>query len=98
MALKSYYVYILASKSRVLYTGITNDLTRRIWEHQHKLIPGFTEKYNVNRLVYFEETADVNAAILREKEIKGWVRVKKISLIEAMNPTWEDLSEGMEEA
>jgi putative endonuclease len=91
-AMKQYYVYITASKSHVLYTGITNDLKRRIYEHKHKLIPGFTSKYNVDRLVHFEMTSDVHAALAREKQIKGWLRVKKIALIESSNPKWEDLS------
>ena len=91
--MKQYFVYILASRSRVLYIGITNDLQRRVYEHQHKLIPGFTSKYNVNRLVYFETTTDVRAAIAREKEIKAWRREKKAKLIEAINPQWKDLSE-----
>ncbi len=91
--MNSYYVYILASWSRAIYTGITNNLQRRIWEHKHKVIPGFTSNYNVNRLVYFEETCDVNSAIRREKEIKGWVGAKKIKLIESVNPMWKDLSD-----
>lgn len=89
-----YYVYILASISRVLYIGITNDLTRRIAEHKQKLVRGFTSRYNINRLVYFERGGDVRAAIRREKQIKGWTRQKKIDLIEAANPEWKDLSEG----
>ncbi len=90
--MKKYYVYIMASKSRVLYTGVTNNLERRVDEHKNKLVEGFTSKYNVNRLVYFEETNDVNAALNREKQIKGWLRAKKITLIESVNPTWKDLS------
>lgn len=90
--MRQYYVYILSSKSKTLYTGITNNLERRVYEHKHKLVPGFTAKYNVVRLVYFEETPDVKAEITREKQIKGWSRAKKIALIESANPTWEDLS------
>ena len=90
--MKQYYVYIVASKSRVLYTGVTNDLKRRVYEHKHKLVPGFTSKYNVDRLVYFEATSDVHAALAREKQIKGWLRAKKITLIQSSNPRWEDLS------
>lgn len=90
--MKKYYVYIMASKSRVIYTGITNSLERRVQEHKDKLVEGFTSRYNVNRLVYFEETNDVNAALNREKQIKGWLRVKKTDLIESVNPTWKDLS------
>ena len=88
----TYYVYILASRSRNLYIGVTNDLERRVYEHKKKLVPGFTAKYNIDRLVHFEATDDVNVAISREKQIKGWLRTKKISLIESMNPTWDDLS------
>ena len=88
-----YYVYLLTNKSNtVLYTGVTNDLQRRIYEHKNKLIDGFTKRYNVDKLVYFEYTTDVNIAIAREKQIKGWTRKKKNDLIEAINPTWEDLS------
>jgi putative endonuclease len=90
----SYYVYIMASRSRVLYTGVTNELQRRVYQHKHHLLSGFTSRYNVTRLVHFEETADVNAAIAREKQIKGWLRKKKVALIEEANPDWKDLSEG----
>ena len=90
--MKTYYVYIMASKSRVLYTGVTNNLERRVYEHKNKLIEGFTSKYNVDRLVHYEETNDVNVAIAREKQIKGWLRSKKIALIESANPQWKDLS------
>jgi putative endonuclease len=82
----------MASKSRVLYTGVTNNLERRVYEHENKLVEGFTRKYNVNRLVFFEETTDVYAALNREKQIKGWLRSKKIALIESVNPQWKDLS------
>ena len=77
----------------VLYTGVTNDLERRIYEHKNKLVKGFTEKYNVNKLVYFEYTSDVKSAIAREKEIKGWIRQKKNQLVQGVNPLWKDLSE-----
>jgi putative endonuclease len=87
-----YYVYILASRSRTLYTGITNHLLRRIQEHRDGAVPGFTSKYRIHRLVHFEMFHDVRAAIAREKEIKGWTRAKKVALIEAKNPTWEDLA------
>ena len=90
--MKTYYVYIMTNKSRTLYTGVTNDLRRRVYEHQHKLVPGFTSKYNITQLAYFEETSDVRSAIAREKQIKGWLRAKKIALIESQNPTWRDLS------
>jgi len=80
-------------KGGVLYTGITNNLARRVYEHKEKLTPGFTNKYNLTKLVFFEETVDVNAAIAREKQIKGWLRKKKIELIELQNPDWRDMSE-----
>ena len=87
----SYYVYILASASNTLYVGVTNDLPRRLYQHRHKLIPGFSSRYNINRLVHYEETTDVRSAIAREKQIKAWGRSKKTSLIEASNPAWNDL-------
>jgi len=79
--------------NKVLYTGVTNDLERRLYEHNNKLVKGFTEKYNVNKLVYFDSTTDVKAAIAKEKQIKGWTRKKKDDLIESINPQWLDLSE-----
>jgi putative endonuclease len=88
----NYYVYILTNRSKTLYTGVTNDIIRRVYEHKQKLIPGFTQKYNIDRLAYYDETVDVTAVIAREKQIKGWLRVKKIALIESMNPEWLDLS------
>ncbi len=88
-----YYVYIMASYRGVLYTGVTSDLTRRVYEHRHKLVNGFTKKYNVSKLVYYEATNDVKSAIAREKQIKGWLRKKKVVLIESMNPSWVDLGE-----
>jgi putative endonuclease len=87
-----YYVYVLASRSRVLYVVVTNDLERRLFEHKSKLVPGFTSKYDVDRLVSFETTPDVYSAIRREKQIKGWRRSKKVTLIQSANPDWEDLS------
>jgi len=89
---KQYYVYIVASKSRTLYVGVTNDLERRVYEHKKGLLPGFTSKYRASRLVYFESTENVESAIAREKQIKSWRREKKVTLIEANNATWEDLS------
>ena len=89
---RTYYVYILSSFSRVLYTGVTNDLERRMYEHKNHILPGFSDKYNVNRLVYLEEFQYISDAIAREKEIKGWVRKKKVALIEGENPTWADLA------
>jgi len=88
----TYYIYIMASRSRVLYIGVTNDLARRVNEHKRGLDAGFTSKYRVTRLVYFEEFADIRDAIAREKAIKGWKRSRKITLVEARNPAWEDLA------
>jgi putative endonuclease len=82
----------MTNESDTLYTGVTNDLTKRVFEHKNKLLPGFTAKYNITRLVYFEETNNVQAALAREKQIKGWLRKKKIALISSVNPQWEDLS------
>jgi len=90
--MSEYYVYIMANKSGTLYTGVTNNLERRVYEHKKKLIDGFTKKYNINRLVYFDSTDDVTAAIAREKQIKGMLRSKKIELIKAINPKMDDLS------
>ncbi|MDD2464971.1 MAG: GIY-YIG nuclease family protein [Desulfobulbus sp.] len=90
-----YYVYCLTNKyNNVMYVGMTNNLARRVYEHKTKQVPGFTAKYNVSKLVYYEETPDVNAAIAREKEIKRWRREKKNQLVVAVNPAWKDLSEG----
>ncbi len=90
---KEYFVYILTNKSKTLYTGVTNNLIRRVSEHKEKKIHGFTRKYNINKLLYYEVTNDVYAAISREKQIKGLLRSKKIALIESINPEWCDLSE-----
>ena len=87
----NHYVYIVASWSRVLYIGMTNDLQRRIWQHRTKAFEGFSSKYNCRRLVYFEVFPDPTSAIAREKALKGWLREKKIALIESANPTWRDL-------
>src|SRR6266849_6189371 len=89
--MRTYYVYIMASRSRVLYTGVTNDLVRRVDEHKRSLTPGFTSRYHITRLVYFEDFGDVRDAIAREKQLKGWVRSRKIQLIEGKPPTSEDL-------
>ncbi len=88
-------VYILASKSGVLYTGVTSHLDRRFIEHQRKLRYGFTAQYNVTHLVHYETFGDIRAAIAREKQIKGWLRKKKIALIEGTNPSWRDLAEDL---
>ena len=91
---KRYWVYLMASRSGVIYVGVTKNLERRAWEHKHPSGPSFTQKYRVNRLVWFEETSRIDDAIEREKEIKGWLRVRKLELIKAENPTMRDLSEG----
>ena len=83
----------MTNKSRTLYTGVTNNLERRVFEHKNHLIQGFTKRYQITKLVYFEETSDITVAILREKQIKGWKRKKKVALIESINPDWQDLSE-----
>ena len=84
--MREYYVYIMSSFRGTLYTDVTNDLIRRIYEHRLKLVEGFTKKYNVSKLLYYEATSDVDSAIAREKQIKGWVRKKKVGLIESLNP------------
>lgn len=90
---KTYYVYLISNwNNKVLYIGVTNNLERRIYQHKNKLIEGFTKKYNVNKLVYFEETNDIESAITREKEIKHWRREKKNTLVESANKQWADLS------
>jgi putative endonuclease len=94
---KNYYVYIMTNKSRTFYTGVTNNLERRVYEHKHKLIEGFTKRYNITLLVYYEVGTDVREAIAREKQVKDWRREKKIALIESMNPEWKDLSAEWEE-
>jgi putative endonuclease len=91
----NYYVYILSSTNGVLYVGMTNDLIHRVSQHKRREIPGFTKRYNVDRLVYFEHTHHADAAIAREKQIKGWVREKKAALIESRNPQWVDLYPGL---
>ena len=88
-----YYVYILTNRDdSVLYIGVTSNLTKRLYEHRNHLADGFTKRYNVHKLVYFEQTTDVNSAIAREKQLKGWTRKKKIDLISKTNPEWIDLS------
>lgn len=92
---RNYYVYLLTNwNNKVMYVGVTNNLERRVYEHKHKLFKGFTEKYNVNKLVYFEGTRDLLAALEREKQIKKWRREKKDNLVVSVNPEWKDLSEG----
>jgi putative endonuclease len=87
-----YYVYILANRSKTLYTGVSNNLVRRVSEHKKKEIPGFTRSYNIDCLVYYESFGEIRSAIQREKQIKGWLRAKKIALVESMNPGWRDLT------
>ncbi len=82
----------MTNTSKTLYTGVTNNLFRRVREHKQGLIPGFTKKYNIKKLIYFENYSSINEAIQREKQIKGWIRTKKINLIESLNPQWKDLS------
>ena len=90
--MRDYYVYIMCNESGTLYTGVTNNLERRVDEHKRKLIAGFTSKYNITRLVYYETFSDVREAIAREKQIKSWRRRKKLDLIVSMNPRWQDLA------
>lgn len=92
---RRFFVYIMTNRPRshVLYTGVTGNLAHRVFQHKQKLVPGFTSRYNLTRLVYHEEFVYPDAAIKREKEIKGWRRSKKIHLIEWMNPHWQDLAE-----
>ena len=90
---RTYCVYILASRTRRLYAGVTNDLQRRVLEHREGKVPGFTKQYKIFRLVHFEMFGEITMAIAREKEIKGWRREKKVWLIERNNKTWEDLAE-----
>jgi len=90
--MNQYYVYIMTNKSKTLYIGITNDLSRRVYEHKQKLVDGFTKKYNIDKLIYYEITNDVNTALEREKQLKRWRRWKKIKFIECMNSDWKDLS------
>jgi putative endonuclease len=94
--MQRYYVYILASKRNgTLYIGVTNDLTKRVYEHKNKLVEGFTRKYDVRMLVYYEETSNVESAIIREKQLKKWNRKWKVDLIEQTNPDWNDLYAGL---
>jgi putative endonuclease len=90
---RQYFVYIMASASGTLYTGVTNDLYKRVYQHKNNLIEGFTKKYQCHKLVHFEETSDIESAIMREKQIKGWSRKKKEDLIRIKNSHWRDLSD-----
>ena len=91
---RRYYVYIMASRSLTLYTGVTDSIYRRVLEHKSGQIDGFTKKYNINRLVYYETFKYIGNAIAREKQVKAWTRAKRIALIKSLNPTWQDLADG----
>ncbi|MEN8194110.1 MAG: GIY-YIG nuclease family protein [Bacteroidota bacterium] len=90
--MRNYFIYILSNNSKTLYIGVTNNLERRVYQHKNKLIDGFTKKYNLTKLVYYEICNDIKSAIAREKQLKNWHRQWKINLIEKNNPTWKDLS------
>ena len=90
--MKHHYLYIMSNVAQTLYIGVTNDLERRVYEHKHRLVPGFTSKYGLTQLVYFAEFTDVREAIRREKQLKGWKRERKIGLIVGLNPEWRDLA------
>ena len=92
-----YYVYIMTNKSGMLYVGLTNNLKKRVFEHKSKLVEGFTKKYNINKLLYFETFSDIYSAIAREKTIKGWLRSKKVELVRTTNPDWAGLSQDWHE-
>ena len=92
--MQQYYVYIMTSVSGTLYIGVTNDLQRRVNQHKENVLGGFTQKYSCHHLAYYEVTNDIKVAITREKQLKGWTRAKKLTLITSTNPTWRDLSEG----
>ncbi len=92
--MRKYYVYIMTNRSGTLYVGVTQDLRRRVYQHKEGLLEGFAKRYRISRLVYYESSPDVRTAIEREKQIKGWLRPKKVVLIEAQNPGWKDLSQG----
>jgi putative endonuclease len=91
--MKQFYIYILSSHTKTLYIGVTNNLQKRVYEHKNKLVPGFTKKYNITKLAYYEITNNSISAINREKKLKGWLRKKKIDLIQLNNPEWKDLSD-----
>jgi putative endonuclease len=93
--MSQYFVYILTNKSnKILYIGVTNNLERRMYEHRNKMVDGFTKRYNLTKLIYFEETSDIRSAIEKEKQLKNWHRDWKITLINRFNPNWDDLSQG----
>jgi len=90
--MKDYYVYIISNKSKTIYIGVTNNLVRRMFENKNKLVEGFSKKYNLTKLVYYEVCSEISNAIKREKQLKNWHRDWKVNLIESLNPNWEDLS------
>ena len=90
--MREYYVYIMTNSTRTLYIGVTNNLVRRVYEHKQKLVEGFTKKYNITMLMYYEVADDIHEAIAREKQLKGWRRSRKVDLISSFNPQWKDLS------
>ena len=90
--MKTFYVYIMASKTGTLYTGLTSNIKKRVWEHKNHVVPGFSDKYKAERLLYYETIGDSLSVIGREKQIKNWRREKKVKLIESINPQWADLS------
>ena len=93
-----YYVYIMTNwNNKVMYVGVTNNIERRVFEHKHKLVDGFTKRYNIVKLVYYEQTTNVKSAIEREKQLKGWIRKRKNELVNSTNPSWKDLSEDWQE-
>lgn len=96
--MKTFYVYIMSSKNRILYTGVTSNIKKRVYQHKNHLMPGFTDKYNISHLVYIETFGDALSAIAREKQIKHWRREKKINLIDSQNPKWLDLAADWYEA
>ena len=91
MCVAMYYVYILTNKSNTLYIGVTNNLIRRIYEHKHKFVDGFTKRYNIDKLIYFEEYSSAIEAIGREKQLKGWTRKRKMTLIKTVNPEFNEI-------
>ena len=93
MNTKRYYVYILFSKKNgTLYVGVTNDLVKRVWQHKNKVVEGFTKQYSIDKLGYYEVCNDINSAIAREKQLKGWTRKRKNELVETINPMWKEIT------
>ncbi|MHB8381282.1 MAG: GIY-YIG nuclease family protein [Candidatus Binataceae bacterium] len=96
-AMRDFHVYVMSNRTRVLYIGVTNNLERRVLQHQSRATPGFSSRYHLNRLVYFEHYDDATTAIAREKQLKGWRRDRKVALIESFNPKWSDLSRDLDQ-